>query len=126
MLESLSVVELRKVVLDLMEYQYLEIELPHSIRIQFLLFLAFNVFSSEHIKELLIFVFHHPVMCLQLNIPFHRFLQVVLEDLLLLFNRPRCGRELFHSAVWLLCGSASPFRSGSLCGYSDLHALNHF
>ena len=49
MLEPFSIVQLRQIVLDLVEDKYLKIKLPHGIGIKFLLLLTLNVFACKNV-----------------------------------------------------------------------------
>ena len=95
MLEPLSIVQLREVVLDLVENEYLEVELSHCILIELLLFLALDILPSENVQILLIRILQTPVVGFQSQVGLHHLLKICLQDFLLLLDRPWCSGECF-------------------------------
>ena len=96
MLEPFPVVQLREVVLDLVENEDLEVELSHCILIELLLFLALDILASENVQVLFIRILQTPVVGFQSQVGLHYLLKVCLQDFLLLLDRPwRSGECLF-------------------------------
>ena len=95
MLKPLSIIELGKVLLDLVENEHLEVKLPHCILIQLLLFLAFDVLASKNVQILLIGILQASIVSFEPQVGLHYLLEICLQNLLLLLNGSWSSGECF-------------------------------
>lgn len=86
MLEALTRVHLLQVLLDLVENEHFEVEFAPSVDIKILVLLPLLVLAREGVQELLVGVLQAAVVRLKPDVGLHGFLQLGLQQLLLLLD----------------------------------------
>ena len=78
MLKPLPVVKLRKVLLNLMKNEHLEVKLTHCILVELFLLLALDILASKNVQILLIGILQAPIMSFEPKVSLHYLFQICL------------------------------------------------